>query len=161
MLVPLVDIYWHFNGPGQKESSRMRRCLPCMLYILLLCCNSQILPALTSVLWGTCWQRQARKKAHRHTGRQAHVEDPTYDYHTCVCSLYKCITHFSVAILIWVVPFPELRVLCYGPLAIYVKLRVAHALGMPGTFPCHRGLATPTCITARTWRTCRDACRDR
>ena len=26
---------------------------------------------------------------------------------------------------------------------------------------CHRGLATPTCITARAWRTCRDACRDR
>ena len=28
-------------------------------------------------------------------------------------------------------------------------------------FPCHRGLAIPTCITARAWRTCRDACRDR
>ena len=27
-------------------------------------------------------------------------------------------------------------------------------------FPRHRGLATPTCITARAWRTCRDACRD-
>ena len=24
----------------------------------------------------------------------------------------------------------------------------------------HRGLAIPTCITARAWRTCRDACRD-
>ena len=28
-------------------------------------------------------------------------------------------------------------------------------------FPRHRGLAIPTCITARAWRTCRDACRDR
>ena len=28
-------------------------------------------------------------------------------------------------------------------------------------FPHHRGLAIPTCITARDWRTCRDACRDR
>ena len=28
-------------------------------------------------------------------------------------------------------------------------------------FPCHRGLAIPTCITASAWRTCRDACRDR
>ena len=28
-------------------------------------------------------------------------------------------------------------------------------------FPYHRGLATPTCITARAWRTCRDAWRDR
>ena len=30
-------------------------------------------------------------------------------------------------------------------------------------FPCHCHcrLATPTCITTRAWRTCRDACRDR
>ena len=28
-------------------------------------------------------------------------------------------------------------------------------------FPRHIGLAIPTCITARTWRTYRDACRDR
>ena len=28
-------------------------------------------------------------------------------------------------------------------------------------FPRHRGLAIQTCITARAWRTCRDACRDR
>ena len=28
-------------------------------------------------------------------------------------------------------------------------------------FPGHRGLAIPTCITARASRTCRDACRDR
>ena len=27
-------------------------------------------------------------------------------------------------------------------------------------FRRHRGLAIPTCITARAWRTCRDACRD-
>ena len=28
-------------------------------------------------------------------------------------------------------------------------------------FPRHRGLAIPTCITARAWRTWRAACRDR
>ena len=55
----------------------------------------------------------------------------------------------------------------HGPLARYVKLRVAHAPGMPGTFsPAadfkeNRLLAIPACITARAWRTCRDACRDR
>ena len=27
-------------------------------------------------------------------------------------------------------------------------------------FPRQRGLAFPTCITARAWRTCRDACQD-
>ena len=41
------------------------------------------------------------------------------------------------------------------------KSWVAHAPGMPGTFPHHRGKAIPTRITARAWRTCRDACRDR
>ena len=55
---------------------------------------------------------------------------------------------------------------CYGPHTRYVKLRVAHAPGMPGTFfPAvefkgNRELAIPACITARAWRTCRDACRD-
>ena len=28
-------------------------------------------------------------------------------------------------------------------------------------FPRQHGLAIPTCITARAWRTCREACRDR
>ena len=53
--------------------------------------------------------------------------------------------------------------LLLGPLTRYVKLRVAHAPGMPGTFsppPISKG-RTPACITARAWRTCRDACRDR
>ena len=49
----------------------------------------------------------------------------------------------------------------HGPLIRYVKWRVAHAPGMPGTFPRPRGLAISTCISARAWRTCRDACRDR
>ena len=48
----------------------------------------------------------------------------------------------------------------HGPLARYVKSRVAHAAGMPGTFSPPPRLAIPTCITARAWRTCRDACRD-
>ena len=37
----------------------------------------------------------------------------------------------------------------HGPHTWYVKSRVAHAPGMPGTFPRHRWLAIPTCITAR------------
>ena len=43
----------------------------------------------------------------------------------------------------------------HGPLTRYAKLQVAHAPGMPGTFPpCadfegNRYLAIPACITAR------------
>ena len=48
-----------------------------------------------------------------------------------------------------------------GHLARYVKLRIAHAPGMSGTFSPPRGLAIPTCIKARASRTCRDVCRDR
>ena len=54
-----------------------------------------------------------------------------------------------------------------GPLARYVKLRVAHAPGMPemfspaADFKRNRKLAIPACITSRASRTCRDACRDR
>ena len=45
----------------------------------------------------------------------------------------------------------------------YVKLWVAHAPGMPGTFspPPTSKLAIHACITARASRTCCDACRDR
>ena len=44
------------------------------------------------------------------------------------------------------------------------KLWVVHAPGMPGTFspPKKKSLVSdPACITARAWRTCCDACRDR
>ena len=47
-----------------------------------------------------------------------------------------------------------------GPLARYVKVRIAYAPGMPGTFPRHRQVAIPACIPARASRTCRDTCRD-
>ena len=53
-----------------------------------------------------------------------------------------------------------------GPLTRYVKLPVAHAPGMPRTFPpaadfkVNCWLAFPACITVRAWRTCRNACRD-
>ena len=49
----------------------------------------------------------------------------------------------------------------HGPLTRYVKLRVAHAPGMPETFPRHRWISIPTCIAARASRTCCDAGRDR
>ena len=39
-----------------------------------------------------------------------------------------------------------------GPLTRYVKLRVVHAPRMPRTFSRYRGLAIPTCFTARAWR---------
>ena len=55
----------------------------------------------------------------------------------------------------------QIALLCNGPLDRYVKFQVAHAPGMPGTFPRHRRLVIPTCIMARASRTCRDACRDR
>ena len=51
--------------------------------------------------------------------------------------------------------------LWHGPLARYVKLRVAHAPGMPGAFSPPAQVSDPTCITSHASRTCRDACRDR
>ena len=51
--------------------------------------------------------------------------------------------------------------LFHGPLVRYVKCRIGHAPGMPGMFSRHRRLTIPTCITARAWRTCRDAYRGR
>ena len=47
----------------------------------------------------------------------------------------------------------------HGPHTRYLKLRVAYAPGMPGTF-CPPPTSIPVCITTRTQRTCRDACRD-
>ena len=47
-----------------------------------------------------------------------------------------------------------------GPIARYVKLGIAHAPGMPGSFSPPQ-LAIPTCITAHASCTSRDACRDR
>ena len=53
----------------------------------------------------------------------------------------------------------------HRPLTRYVKLRVAHTPGMPGTIPplqLQRGplISDLACITARTSRKCRDVCRD-
>ena len=49
----------------------------------------------------------------------------------------------------------------YGPLTRYVKLRLRMRRECRKRFPRHRGLAIPTCITARAWRTCRYVCLDR
>ena len=49
----------------------------------------------------------------------------------------------------------------HGSLTRYVKLWIGHAPRMPGTFSPPPTLAIPTCIKARAYRTCRDACRDR
>ena len=61
---------------------------------------------------------------------------------------------------------PRMEIRLHGPLARYVKSRFAYAPGMPGKFPptelkWNRLLAISACITARAWRTCRDAWRDR
>ena len=57
----------------------------------------------------------------------------------------------------------DIMIICrfHGPLARYVKLRVRMRWECREGFPHHRRLAIPTCITARVWRTCRDACWDR
>ena len=49
-----------------------------------------------------------------------------------------------------------LAVLCHGPLARYVKLRVAHAPGMPGTFSPPAQVSDPdmhqgTCVRHVVW----------
>ena len=52
---------------------------------------------------------------------------------------------------------------CYflrGPLARYVQLRVAHALGRPATFSPPQRISDPD-MHHGTWHTCRNACRDR
>ena len=72
-----------------------------------------------------------------------HSIPDAYRYGTCMCPISW--ESYRVTSII------------HGPLARYVKLWVGHAPGMPH----HRGLAIPTCITARAWRTRRDACRDR
>ena len=80
------------------------------------------------------------------------------DFHlNYILSLQTCIVECSASNKVY-----------HGPLTRYVKLRVAHALGMnarnvfPATdFNGNRQLATPACITARASRTCRGACRDR
>ena len=58
-------------------------------------------------------------------------------------------------------PMGQSVYLWHGPLARYVKLRVRMRRECRERFPRHRRWAIPTCITARAWRTCRDACRDR
>ena len=98
-----------------------------------------------------------------------------YTYLTCshvslwdVVQLYQEVVHNSKW-LCWVIlcVVSHFSSLWHGPLAKYVKLRVAHAPGMPRTFfPAadftgNRYLAIPACIMARASRTCRDACRDR
>ena len=49
----------------------------------------------------------------------------------------------------------------HGLFTRYVKLTVAHAPGMSGTFSPPPWVSDPACITARAWPTWRDACRDR
>ena len=79
-----------------------------------------------------------------------------------------CTTGRYTTVIMWCLNEKSLSLPSWhGPLTRYVKLRIAHAPGMPGTFSPtadfkgNRYLAIPACITARASRTCRDACRDR
>ena len=49
----------------------------------------------------------------------------------------------------------------HGPLARYGNLRVRMRRECRERFPRHLVLPIPKFITARAWRTCRDACHDR
>ena len=68
-------------------------------------------------------------------------------------------THARVPHVISTYPF---KVVCYGPLIRYAKLRVAHVPGIPGT-PGKLFLPPTSKDTARLWsrHACRDPCRDR
>ena len=52
------------------------------------------------------------------------------------------------------------HITCHGPLARYGKWRVRMHRECRERFPRQQRQAIPTCITARVWHTCRDACRD-
>ena len=64
---------------------------------------------------------------------------------------------FISVILNMLLSLSELHgIISYGPLARYVKLRVAHALGMPGTFSPPPRISDPdmhqgTCVTHVPW----------
>ena len=49
----------------------------------------------------------------------------------------------------------------HGSITRYVNFVCPCAGNAGNGFPATAGFAIPTCITARAWRTCRDACRDR
>ena len=70
--------------------------------------------------------------------------------------------HSNVLLRYWIFPTDAITVLFYslwhGPLAGYVQLGLCMRRECRECFPRHRGLAIPTCITARS---CRDACRNR
>ena len=64
---------------------------------------------------------------------------------------------------LWMCPIWQFSL--HGPLTRYVKLPVAHASGMPVTFPRHRlerkpRISDPGIHHGITSRTCRDTCRD-
>ena len=50
---------------------------------------------------------------------------------------------------------------CMGLLPVTKSCGLRIHQGCRDRFPCHRGLAIPTCHTARAWCMCRDAGRDR
>ena len=81
---------------------------------------------------------------------QVYVHNVTYHMHICLNRERWLSAKFQI-----VRPLanstPVYRFPVNGSLAIYVKLRVVHVPGMPGTFPRHRGLAITTYITARAW----------
>ena len=69
-------------------------------------------------------------------------------------SYHKCFIYVMPKLQMYMTIF--LEILQYGPLARYVKLRVAHAPGMPGTFSPSPRVSDPdmhhgTCVTHVPW----------
>ena len=89
--------------------------------------------------------------------------------YTAACVYLQYVHSFSISSVthyylkyywacIWDVPVFNMKqnlpqfMLIHGPLIRYVKLRVAPAPELPGTFSPPRGFAIQTCITACAWR---------
>ena len=69
--------------------------------------------------------------------------------------IYSCLPVFQVVHKLWTESFYDACIV-NGPLARYVKLRVAHAPGMPGTFSPPPPVSDPdmhpgTCVTHVPW----------
>ena len=79
----------------------------------------------------------------------------------CNISYYKChrySRHSTDGLDCWRAVSQQEIYVCLLPDTQYYGLRMRWECRE--RFPLHRELAIPTCITARAWCTCRDACQD-
>ena len=89
--------------------------------------------------------------------RQMHLDNLRSDYthvlhspwhHLCRETPLEQIVSYTISLQIWA--SYQIR-----------KIGVCECRECREHFPCNRGLTISTSITARAWRTCRDACQDR